>query len=93
MKCNVSKFSVCGFEIERYDYLQKMFFFHLCAILLGLNGIEPKALGDIDTDVCVRFTCNFFHTNIICFRTCGIVLKPSLKVIFQILPTLFLQSS
>ena len=54
MFCNVSKFSVCGFEIERYDYLQKMFFFfHLCAILLGLNGIEPKALGDIDTDVCV----------------------------------------
>ena len=43
---------------------KKCFFFHLCAILLGLNGIEPKALGDIDTDVCVRFTCNFFHTNI-----------------------------
>lgn len=43
---------------------KKCFFFHLCAILLGLNGIEPKALGDIDTDVCVRFTCNFFHTDI-----------------------------
>ena len=71
---------------------KKCFFFSFVCHFVR-NGIEPKALSDIDTDVCVRFTCNFFLTNIICFRTCGIVLKPSLKVIFQILPTLFLQSS
>lgn len=59
-----------------------MFFFYLCVILLGLNGIELKVLGDIDIDVCVWFICNFFFINIICFRICGIVLKLLLKVIF-----------